>query len=171
VTSKGTLHGVIVVLLAALVASSSLAAEYYLQYNRAATVAATDASTVRSLMSENGALMTSNLLIDFGNGTQQWHNGTRIQPGWNLYTETLAVTNGKVNATCCAFGSHFVTGIDGVQSKSGSSVSWAVWTFNATSSWQEANVGVDEIDVSNNSVYAWTFCPYSPVTYAPLCAP
>jgi hypothetical protein len=171
VATKENFYGIIVVLLAALIATSSLAAFYYVQYNQEAAVAGRDVASVRSVESRYGAVMASNLFIDFGNGTRHWYNGTRIQPGWNLYTETLAVTNGKVNATCCAFGSHFVTGIEGVQSTPGSRESWSVWTFNSTSSWQEANVGVDELGVSNDSVHAWTFCPYNPVTYAPTCSP
>jgi len=170
-TTREVLYGVIVVLLAALVASSSLAAYYYAQYNQESNVAARDLATARNLMSRYGGAMTSNLLIDFGNGTRHWYNGTRVEPGWNLYTETLAATDGNVNATCCAYGSHFVTGIGGVQGTPEGTKSWSVWTFNRTSSWQEANVGVDEIGVSNNSVYAWTFCAYDPVSYAPLCSP
>jgi len=171
VAKKESFYGIIVVLLAALIASSSLAAFYYMQYNQEVFVAGRDAAAVRSAESRYGTVMTANLLIDFGNGTRHWYNGTRIQPGWNLYTETLAVTNGKVNATCCAYGSHFVTGIAGVQSTPGSTKSWTVWTFNSTSSWQQADVGVDELGVSNDSVYAWTFCAYNPITYVPLCSP
>ena len=169
--TKEVLYGVIVVLLAALIASSSAAAFYYAQYGQEASEAARDTGMARSMMSRYGVVMTSNPLVDFGNGTRHWYNGTRIEPGWNLYTETLAATNGDVNATCCAYGSHFVTGIGGVQGTAGGTKSWSAWTFNRTSSWQEANVGVDEIGVSNNSVYAWMFCSYDPVTYAPLCSP
>ena len=169
--SEGTFYGVIVVLLAALIASASFAALYYSQYGQEVGVAAQDQATLRSLESEYGVTARSNLLIDFGNGTRHWYNGTRIEPDWNLYTETLAVTNGEVNATCCAFGSHFVTGIGGVQATSGSGRSWTLWTFNGTGSWQEASVGVDQIHVSNDSAYAWTFCGYDPTTYAPLCSP
>ena len=169
--AKGTVYGVIVVLLAAWILTASVAAYYYVQYGQEAGVASQESTAVRGLESRYGPSMTSNLLIDFGNGTRHWYNGTRVQPGWNLYTETLAVTNGKVNATCCAYGSHFVTGIGGIQSKPGSAQSWSVWTFNRTSLWQEANLGVDEIGVTNGSVYAWTFCAYDPVTYAPMCSP
>jgi hypothetical protein len=168
---KRTLQGIMVVLIAALVVTSMLAAFYLLQYQQEAAAASSEAAEVKYLDSRFGALMTSSLLVNFGNGTVRWYNGTRIQPGWNLYTETLAATNGRVNATCCAYGSHFVTGIDGVQSVKGGPKSWIAWTFNGTSSWQEANLGADELPVTNGSEFAWTFCAYNPVTYAPECSP
>ena len=160
-----------VILLAALVASSSLGAFYYLRYNQEAVIVGHDSAEVQSLASRYGVVQTTNLMIDFGNGTRHWFNGTRVQPGWNMYTVTLAVTNGRVNATCCAYGSHFVTGIEGVQSSTGSTKSWTIWTYNSTSSWHEADVGVDQLPASNDSVYAWSFCAYDPVTYVPLCSP
>jgi hypothetical protein len=168
---KGIFYGVFVVLVATLIAVSSFAAFYYSAYNQEVATNDRNVDEVKHLLSRYGTFVSFNMLIDFGNGTRHWYNGTRFEPGWNLYTATLAVTNGNVNATCCAFGSHFVTGIYGVQNSAPKNRAWLVWTYNRTNSWREAQVGVDQLNLFNDSAYAWTFCYYNPTTYAPLCRP
>jgi hypothetical protein len=169
--SKGTFYGVVAVLVALLLVSTSLALAYYSQYQQEVTLNAHDKVELQHLISKYGAVLESSLYFDFGNGTQHWYNGTQVQPGWNFYTLTLAVTNGNVNATCCAFGSHFVTGIDGIQNQASKDKSWFNWTWNSTSSWQLAQVGADQLGVYNDSVFAWMYCSYDPTTYAPACSP
>ena len=118
------------------------------------------------------SLLTSDILIDFGNGTYDWFNNTSIQPGWNFYVATLVVTNGDVNATWYPqYSAHFITGIDGVLNNNAKNEYWFLWTYNSTSSWQAAQVGADQLMMYNGSIYAWTFCPENNVTYAPECAP
>lgn len=169
--TRGTFYGVVAVLVAALIAVSSLTVYYYTSYNQEVAINSHNVAEVERLLSKYGATISFNMLLDFGNGTRHWYNGTEAQPGWNLYTATLAVTNGNVNATCCEFGSHFVTGIDGIQNAPASNRAWLVWTYNSTNTWQQAQVGVDQVSVFNDSIYAWTFCSYDPATYAPLCHP
>jgi hypothetical protein len=111
----------------------------------------------------------SDILIDYENGSKTWSNNTRIQPGWNLYTITLLVTNGNVNATCCEFGSHFVVGINGVENTK--TTYWWLWTYNSTALWQTALLGPDEITVqANNTIFGWTFCG-SNAQGNPTCSP
>jgi hypothetical protein len=169
--SRGTFYGVVVVLVVLLLFTSTLAAIYYSQYQQEVAANNKNVAELQRMVSKYGDVLTSDILIDFGNGTGHWYNGTQVQPGWNLYTVTLAVTNGNVNATCCAFGSHFVTGIDGVQNLPSEDKSWFNWTYNSTSLWQLANAGADQIQVFNGSVFGWTYCAYDPNTYAPNCSP
>ncbi len=164
--SRGTLYGVLVVLVAGLVASSSLTAYYFYEFNHEVAVN----SQLQSLLSKYGATIASDVLIDYGNGTQTWFNYTQARPGWNLYTLTEAVTNGDVNATCCEFGSHFVVGIGGLQNVPSEDRAWFSWTYNSSSSWRPAQVGVDQTDVVNGSVFAWTYCQYDPNTGSPKCS-
>ncbi|MDG6915797.1 MAG: hypothetical protein JRN23_03530 [Nitrososphaerota archaeon] len=117
----------------------------------------------------SSSLYSSNILIDFGNGTQVWHNGTRVQPGWNMYTETVVLTQGRLQAVWYpAYGEHLISGIDGVQNSA--TMSWFLWTFAPSSSWQTAQVGADELPVYNGSVFAWTYCAVSP-SFTPECTP
>jgi hypothetical protein len=115
------------------------------------------------------SLLTSNILIDFGNGTSDWFNNTSVEPQWNLYVASLVITHGNLNATYYpAYSEHFVTGIDGVQNSN--TKFWFLWTYNSTSSWQVAQVGPDLLPTYNGSVYAWTYCGEDQ-NYNPTCTP
>jgi hypothetical protein len=159
----------VAVLVALLVISSVVAVAYYNEYQQELTVNSHQSAELQHLISKYGTALESNVLIALGNGTRQWHNDTQVQPGWNLYTLTLAVTNGNVNSTCCAYGSHFIEGIDGIQNQPGENTAWLSWTYNSTTKWAPAQLGADQVEVYNDSVFAWTYCPYDPNTGAPEC--
>ncbi len=159
-----TLYGVIAFLVAIVVIVSGLTVVYYSQYHQAESQDSTYVSELNRLNMK----YISDVYIDYGNGTQTWYNNTSVEPGWNLYTVTLLVTNGNVNATCCEYGSHFVEGIGGIQNSN--TRDWFLWTYNSTSLWQTANFGPDEITVQNNTVFAWTYCGFNS-NYIPTCSP
>lgn len=161
-----TLKSIIVLLIAGLLVSSTVAGYYFLQYDQAQNNANVYLTELKSASASQP--ITMNLLLDFGNGTRIWYNGTVVQPGWNVYLATVAVTKGNMNDTWYpSFGEHTVNAIDGVQNNA--SDSWFVWTYNATSHWQLASVGADELPASAGSVYAWSYCTYNTSTYAPDC--
>jgi hypothetical protein len=116
------------------------------------------------------SLYAADVLIDFGNGTDVWFNDTQVQPGWSMYTETVVLTHGAVQAQWYPeYQEHLVTGIDGVSSSN--SMFWFLWTHNSTaSSWQTSQVGPDDTPVYNGSVFAWTYCGET-ASYAPDCSP
>ena len=211
--SPKNLYGVVALLLAGLVISSSFGAYYYYQYGQESQIAnhyvsdLSDAATQYNQMSSQynaalglynqtlallagtvGAVNTSlpiyaqassqlsglwgsylklkpqsahvfsaDILLDFGNGTRLWYNNSQIQPGWNLYTATVVMTRGNMQATWYpAFGEHLVNAIDGV---SGTRTNyWSIWTYNSTTLWQKAQVGADLIPVYDGSVLGWTYC-------------
>jgi hypothetical protein len=112
-------------------------------------------------------LPEANIYVNYGNGSAHWYNIT-YQPGWNLYIATLVALKGNIDAVYYpSYGEHFVTGIAGVENNQ--TASWFLWVYNGT--WQIANVGADDITVSNGNDYAWTFCTYNPVTYQSNCYP
>lgn len=116
------------------------------------------------------SVYSTNVLFDFGNGTKVWYNNTVVQPGWNLYLVTLLISKGNLKSTWYPqYNAHFVTGIFGIENTDNSA--WFLWTWNSTSKWQMAQVGADQLIVYNDSVFAWTFCSYNPVTYSPNCTP
>ena len=147
-----------------LIIVSSVGGLYYVKYSQVSS----DNSIYLRQLDQLNVKYDADILIDYGNGTYTWHNDTSVQPGSNLYAATVLVADGYVNATCCEFGSHFVTGIGGIQNSN--SESWWLWTYNGTASWQVAQVGPDEITILNGSVFAWTFCGMTS-TYAPACIP
>ena len=112
------------------------------------------------------------MLLQYGNGTRRWYNDSAIQPGWNAYLVTLVLVNGNVQATWYPnYGEHFVNGIRGVEGGPSANEGWTLWTWNSSKAWQITNVGPDDLPMYNGSVFAWTYCSYDPVTYAPLCSP
>ena len=146
-------YGLIAVLVAIIVIVSSIAGLYYYQYSQVAS----ENSTYVSELNQLNVKYLSNLLIDFGNGTRTWYNTTNVQPGTNLYVETQIIAKGEVNATYYPqYQSHFVTAIFNVGNTN--TMYWLLWTYNKTASWQQAPVGPDELQVTNDSVFAWSLC-------------
>jgi len=115
--------------------------------------------------------LTANFLLDFGNGTSRWLNGTEIQAGWNMYVATLIISNGNLNATWYpSYGEHLVNGIFGLENTA--TASWFLWSYDQNSSaWSLENYGADEVTVFNGTSFAWTYCEYNSTTFAPSCMP
>lgn len=157
---------VIVILIAGLLLSSTLAGYYLLQYQQAQN----DANHYLAELdqSRSSLPLTTNILLDFGNGTHVWYNDTVVQPGWNLYLATVDVTRGNMNATWYpSYGEHLVTAIDGVQDTANET--WFIWTYNSTMSWQVSASGADQLQTFSGTVFAWSYCGLTP-SYAPTCA-
>jgi hypothetical protein len=122
-----------------------------------------------SLKPASSSLYAADILIDFGNGTRVWYNDTRVQPGWNMYVETVVLSHGDLQAQWYPdYQEHLVTGIGGVTDSQ--TMDWFLWTYNETASWQTSQVGADQLPVYNGSVFAWTYCGES-ASYAPECTP
>jgi hypothetical protein len=122
-----------------------------------------------SLKPASSSVYAADILVDFGNGTRLWHNDTRVQPGWNMYVETVVLSHGDLQAQWYPdYQEHLVTGIDGISNSQ--TMSWFLWTYNETASWQTAQVGADLLPIYNGSVFAWTFCGET-ASYAPECTP
>jgi hypothetical protein len=149
-----TLYGVIAVLIAIVIIVSSVGGLYYAKY----VSVSSDNSIYLKQLNQLGVKYTSSILIDYGNGTSTWYNDTALAPGTNLYTATVLIMNGNVNATFYggSLQEHFVNGIGGIDDNS--IQSWFLWTYNSTASWQIAMVGADDLPITNGVVYGWTFC-------------
>lgn len=166
VTSSRTLTVVIVILVAALLVTATFAAYYLVQYQQAEN----NANAYESELKTAQPTQETNFLLDFGNGSSFWAN-TTVPTGTNGYIATVIITHGVVNATWYAapYNEHFVNGIDNVQNSA--TQSWFLWTYNSTARWQVAQVGADDLTVTNGSIFAWTYCSFNPTTYAPSCTP
>ena len=103
-----------------------------------------------------------NMLIDYGNGTLVWFNGTVVPSSWNFYNVTVSDTRGNIAAIFFAsFGSHFVYQISGVGCPASNPFcdsSWGLWTLQG-SCWTLASSGVDQILVSHDATVGWYLVP------------
>jgi hypothetical protein len=146
-------YGIFAVLVALLIITSSIAGLYYYQYSQAEALNSTYVSQLKQL----NVKYNSNIFVDYGNGTSHWYNVTNVQPGSNLYVETEIIANGQVNATYYPeYESHLLTAINNVGNTN--ALYWLLWTYNKTALWQMASTGPDLLPVTNNSVFAWSYC-------------
>lgn len=101
------------------------------------------------------------LLVDYGNGTSRWYNGTRIPVGGTLFNATLqAVGNGLDYSVHPQFGV-FVSGINGV--KGDSSRFWSIWKWDKVSSrWMLSDVGAGELRIHDKEAAAWKIASMDP---------
>lgn len=166
--STKTLYGVIAVLVAIVIIVSSVGALFYVKYASESS----NNSVYLSQLDQLGVKDTPNILIDYGNGTARWYNDTALALGSNLYTATVLIMNGNVNASYSQeYQEHFVNGIGGVGDTN--TQYWWLWSYdqsNKTSPWQESQLGVDDLPITNGVVYAWTFCGETS-SYGPDCTP
>jgi len=138
-------------------------------YQQASTQLAQLWDRYLALKPASSSLYSADILVDFGNGTRVWHNATQVQPGWNMYTETVLLTGGNMQAIWYpSYQEHLITSIDGIADTQ--TMSWFLWTYNRTSSWQAAQVGADDLPVYNGSTLAYTYCAQTP-SYTPECVP
>jgi len=108
------------------------------------------------------------MLVDFGNGTRRWYNGTNVQPGWNGYVASLVLLDGNVQGVWYPqYGEHLVTGVDGVSQTQ--SMSWFVWEY-GVGGWSASTTGADQMQINNGTKIAWTLCGYDS-NYNPTCTP
>lgn len=114
-----------------------------------------------TLSAGNAGSVSVSLLIDYGNGTLEWHNRTTVPSNWNFFNVTNLDTNGNIASIFFAsFGSHFVYIINGIGCPTvfNCDRSWSLWVLDGAC-WTLPSVGVDQIPVSQGATAAWFFTP------------
>ncbi len=105
---------------------------------------------------------TVNLLLNYGNGTLVWYNQTVVPSNWNFFNVTNLVTSGNIGSVFFAsFGSHFIYSINKVGCPASNifcDLAWGLWTLDGIC-WDEAQVGVDQLFVSQVKTVAWFLTP------------
>lgn len=91
------------------------------------------------------------IMIDYGNGSIVWLNGTRIQAGANLLE--LTVQNCNPTYDVYEFGA-FVTSINGVQPDDAHYWSW--YQYQETD-WTIGMVGADQFTLHDGYVLGWIY--------------
>ena len=97
--------------------------------------------------------MLASILIDYGNGTKEWHNDTVVPLEATLFNLTTEVAN--VNYTVYPFGV-FVTAINDEGGDPGYFWLWYKW--NSTSAqWDTYMVGADAFILHHGDVVSWVY--------------
>ncbi len=96
------------------------------------------------------------LLIDYGNGTKEWHNNTLAATGADLLNATRIIS--EVDYTKGAYGA-FVTNINAVGGDP--NTYWLWYTWNSTSSsWSYGPVACDAYILREGEIVAWIYTKF-----------
>lgn len=94
-----------------------------------------------------------NILIDYGNGTLEWHNGTLVQRGSTLFDATKIIA--EPNYTKYPFGI-FIISINGVGGDVGYYWLWYRWNT-TTGEWELGPVGCDSYVLHEGETLSWVY--------------
>ena len=136
-------------------------AYYYLQkmYN---SDSSKESASCKLLVPNSSALtsicVSVNTLINFGNTTIKWYNGTRAPADWNVYSLTVYLAHGNIESTFYGppLNEHYVTGISGIRNAGRSY--WTLWMLcQSRGAWTVSPVGADRLSLSNGDIFAWAY--------------
>ena len=89
-------------------------------------------------------------IVDYGDGTIEWYNKTRLAVGTDLMTATGLLA--EIEYTESEWGA-FVDTINGVGEDPGT---WWLWNY-YEEGWQMGPVGADQWILHNGDVLSWTY--------------
>jgi len=108
-------------LLCGLIAASTIAAYYYGEYTKYQDLYKDTLQDLEALT------MQVSILIDYGNGSREWHNNTRVPIGVSLLNATRMVA--EVNYTVYPELGAFVNAINNVGGDLGRYWLWCYWSL------------------------------------------
>ncbi len=96
------------------------------------------------------------ILIDYGNGTRVWYNGTLVPRGYSLFDATRVIA--EVQYKRYSWGV-FITEINGVSGDKTHAWLWYQW--NSTSGkWEMGSVGADSFILRDGDVVSWVYSSF-----------
>ncbi len=96
-----------------------------------------------------------NTLINYGNGSTKWRNGTKVPIGSNAYDLTRAIVNITCRPSGCS-APHFIWSINGLSQNA--TFYWSIWSYCPSDHrWIWSQVGVDQIQLTSGETLAWYF--------------
>jgi len=102
----------------------------------------------------------ADVLLDYGNGTQSWHNKTIARAGATAFDALLATTT-NVEYKMYPSGV-YVTSIDGVVESPMSRHAWFCYCWNATATqWSSGPIVPDAYSLKPDDTIAWRYEGYS----------
>jgi len=136
-------------MLCGLIISGYMSVYYYNEYTKYQTLYNETVENLRELKSH----MLVDVLIDYGNGTQEWYNETRVPIGATLFDATKEIA--KINYTTGQFGI-LITAINGRKGKPGYYWMWYIW--NSTSGeWEMGPVAADAFTLHHGDTVSWVY--------------
>jgi len=141
-------------LLVGLVLASYFAAYYYGEYTR---YEALYKNTIRDL---EALTIRVNILIDYGNGTRNWYNNTRISLGFSLLNATLKVA--RVDYSFQEFEGKsyaWVNKINGMGGDVGKFWLWYSWSP-TTRKWEFGLVASNAHILHNGDIVSWVYTAF-----------
>ncbi len=142
----------------ALVLAGFTASYYYLQFSSA------EGTYRQTLISLDKVSYQVNSLINYGNGTRQWFNNTRIPIGWNFFNATAAIATLDAKYSL-EFKSYFINAINGVglvKDAAHKNWFWTLWLWDpSTKDWKLSEVGADLIILTQGQTVAWNYADTS----------
>ena len=136
-------------MLCGLIISGYMSIYYYNEYTKYQTLYNETVENLRELKSH----MLVDVLIDYGNGTQEWYNETRVPIGATLFDATKEIA--KINYTTGQFGI-LITAINGRKGKPGYYWMWYIW--NSTSGeWEMGPVAADAFTLHHGDTVSWVY--------------
>jgi len=146
-SSRGSWMWLSMGLLCILILVSGLTVHYYIEYTNYQRLYA---ETLNELQEYENSIFID-LLIDYGNGTKEWHNRTRVLIGSSLLNATEAVA--EVEYTLGKYGV-FVTKINGI---GGESNAYWLWYFWNGTGWEWGPVACDAYTLRNGEIVSWMY--------------
>jgi len=137
-------------LLCILIVVSYFAGYYYMEYTRYRELYMDALNKMQEY--ENSIFI--DLLIDYGNGTREWYNHTRVLIGSSLLNATEAVVDVEYNIG--TYGA-FVTKINGV---GGEPNAYWLWYFWNGTGWEWGPVACDLYTLRNGEIISWVYTRY-----------
>jgi hypothetical protein len=97
------------------------------------------------------------ILIDYGNGTLEWHNGTVLPAGITLLNATRAVANVKMDPEYASI----VDSINNVENNQQTNQYWTVyyWDINAKE-WKEVLQSISTLILQQGEMIEWLYQTY-----------
>lgn len=142
--NENTYKLIAVALLCTTIAAGALA----LNYNYQLRVLEEDYEIVLSELADFTAQV--NILVDYGNGTVQWYNDTRIQTGASVLDATVIACGAEYQTS--DFGA-FITSVNGVQPDSAHFWMWSTYE----DGWEVGMVGADQYNIHDGDIIRWTY--------------
>ena len=136
-------------LICILIIASYSAAYYYMEYTKFQQLY--DDTLVE--LKKYEPYMFVNVLLDYGNGTSEWHNGTLVSKGADILNATIRIA--QVQYSMGQWGA-WMSSINGAGGDDNTFWIYNVW--NSTSlSWEMGQVAADAYILREGEIFAWIY--------------
>jgi len=136
---------------AALLCTTIAAGALALNYNYQLSALEEDYQIVLSELEDFTAQV--DIMIDYGNGTVQWYNDTRIQTGASVLDATVLACGAEYQTS--DFGS-FVTSVNSLEQDSTHFWMWSTYD----DGWEVGMVGADQYNIYDGDIIGWTYTSF-----------